>query len=110
VPIYDYVCTACGTRIEVMHGVHDSGPVVCSTCGGTLRRALSPPAIVFKGSGWAKKDARTASRQTGTTGDGEGKADGAKSEPAKPAADGGDQGAARTKAEAKGGSSDTSAG
>jgi len=60
-PIYDYVCTACGTRVEVIHGVHAAGPAVCTACGGPMRKALSSPAIVFKGSGWAKKDARAGS-------------------------------------------------
>lgn len=60
-PLYDYVCTACATRIEVMHGVHKSGPALCTVCGGAMRKALSSPAIVFKGSGWAKKDARDKS-------------------------------------------------
>ncbi|MGC8634614.1 MAG: FmdB family zinc ribbon protein [Candidatus Limnocylindrales bacterium] len=60
-PVYDYACTVCGRTIEVMHGVHDSGPLVCEACGGPMRKVLSAPAIVFKGSGWAKKDARAAS-------------------------------------------------
>ena len=29
-----------------------------------MRKALSTPAIVFKGSGWAKKDARSAARSS----------------------------------------------
>ena len=40
-----------------MHGIHDSGPERCQTCGGAMRKALSAPAIHFRGSGWAKKDA-----------------------------------------------------
>jgi putative FmdB family regulatory protein len=60
-PIYDYVCTVCGTRVEVIHGVHEAGPALCLECGGAMRKALSPPAIVFRGSGWAKKDARAGS-------------------------------------------------
>jgi putative FmdB family regulatory protein len=59
VPIYDYVCQSCGERTEVIHGVHHAGPEACELCGGRLRRAVSVPAIVFKGSGWAKKDARS---------------------------------------------------
>jgi putative FmdB family regulatory protein len=58
-PIYDYVCTACGRRDEVWHGINESGPDTCGTCGGRMRKALSPPAIHFKGSGWAKVDARS---------------------------------------------------
>jgi putative FmdB family regulatory protein len=61
-PVYDYVCRACGHRMEVIHGMHVSGPTDCDICGGQLRRAPTAPAIVFKGSGWAKKDARAAAR------------------------------------------------
>jgi putative FmdB family regulatory protein len=63
VPIYDYVCQSCGTRTEVIHGVHLAGPEICERCGGRLRRAVSVPAIHFKGSGWAKMDARSGARK-----------------------------------------------
>jgi putative FmdB family regulatory protein len=65
VPTYDYRCTACGREIEVVHGIHAAGPTICEVCGGTMRKALSPPAIHFRGGGWAKKDAQAAS--TGKT-------------------------------------------
>ncbi|MDA8204164.1 MAG: FmdB family transcriptional regulator [Chloroflexi bacterium] len=61
-PVYDYACTQCGRTIEVTHGVHAHGPSACEACGGPMRKLLSSPAIVFKGSGWAKKDAQAASR------------------------------------------------
>lgn len=60
-PTYDYRCAACGHEVEVVHGIHDSGPSTCAVCGGQMRKALSPPAIHFRGGGWAKKDARAAS-------------------------------------------------
>ena len=82
-PLYDYVCTACGTRAEVMHGVHEAGPTICSACGGPMRKALSTPAIVFKGSGWAKKDARP--KRSGSSGASD-RSEDSKSEAAKPAA------------------------
>jgi putative FmdB family regulatory protein len=59
-PLYDYRCTECDREIEVMHGIHDSGPQTCEICGGAMRKALSTPAIHFRGSGWAKKDAAAA--------------------------------------------------
>jgi putative FmdB family regulatory protein len=62
VPIYDYVCASCGHVVEVIHAISAPGPAACERCGGAMKRALSAPAIVFKGSGWAKKDARDASR------------------------------------------------
>jgi putative FmdB family regulatory protein len=58
VPIYDYVC-ANGHTTEVIHGVNDPGPANCPVCGAPLRKAVSAPAIVFKGSGWAKVDRKT---------------------------------------------------
>jgi putative FmdB family regulatory protein len=64
VPIYDYGCEN-GHVVEVMHGVNDAGPTKCGVCGAPLRKLLSKPAIVFKGSGWAKKD--RSSRPSGAT-------------------------------------------
>jgi putative FmdB family regulatory protein len=63
VPIYDYVCSNCGHLTEVVHGIHDSGPKFCPNCGaeGTMTKAFAPPAIHFKGSGWAKKDRSSSS-------------------------------------------------
>lgn len=55
-PTYDYVCSACGHRMEVVHGIHGQGPETCPVCGGRLRKAVMAPTIHFKGSGWAKKD------------------------------------------------------
>ena len=55
-PAYDYDCAACGRRFEVVHGVHVDGPTTCPLCGkGPVRKAISAPAIHYKGSGWAKK-------------------------------------------------------
>ena len=54
-PLYDYICEN-GHIVEVMHGVNASGPAKCERCGAEMRKLLSTPAIVFKGSGWAKKD------------------------------------------------------
>ncbi len=66
-PIYDYVCGACGHRLEVIHGVYEQGPRYCPSCGadGRMKKAIAAPAIVFKGGGWAKKD-RSATATPGT--------------------------------------------
>jgi putative FmdB family regulatory protein len=57
-PIYDYLCTACDHRADILHGINDPGPNFCPSCGseGTMRKQFAAPAIHFKGSGWAKKD------------------------------------------------------
>ena len=62
-PTYDYRCTKCGREIEVMHGIHATGPEACEACGSAMLKVLSPPAIHFKGSGWAKKDAAASSKK-----------------------------------------------
>ena len=71
-PVYDYVCSACGRVTEVIHGINAEGPRFCPACGaeGTLHKGFSTPAVHFKGSGWAKKDrassaTRAASAKSG---------------------------------------------
>ena len=69
-PLYDYECRNCGHKVEVLHGVNDPGPTSCESCGGNMRKLFSLPAIVFKGSGFAKKDfrdARSAAKSTKET-------------------------------------------
>jgi len=64
VPIYDYLCSNCRERTEVIHAMSDPGPRFCPACGaeGTLRKAFAPPAVHFRGSGWAKKDRSSSSK------------------------------------------------
>jgi putative FmdB family regulatory protein len=79
-PLYDYDCAACGRRIEVVHGVYAPGPTHCPNCGsGPLRKAISAPAVHYKGSGWAKRDRRA------TVAPGTPKAAGESDKPADPA-------------------------
>ncbi len=65
-PVYEYTCSACGNRTDILHGINEAAPHFCPECGaeGTLRKGFAPPAIVFKGSGWAKKDRSAASRRS----------------------------------------------
>jgi putative FmdB family regulatory protein len=74
-PIYEYACRSCGRRVEVIHGINDPGPAACDACGGQMAKRVSAPTILFKGSGWAKKDARAASTE---------KADGGEPKPGEP--------------------------
>ena len=67
-PTYDYDCTVCGRMVEVMHGVHGTGPEKCEVCGGALRKMISAAAVHYKGSGWAAKDARDSCRARTTAG------------------------------------------
>lgn len=71
-PIYEYTCTACGKTTDILHGINDAAPQFCPECGAekTLRKGFAPPAIVFKGSGWAKKDRSAGSRTKAAAADG----------------------------------------
>ena len=51
-PIYEYVCGSCKKKTEVIQRVNDSPLKVCPHCGGKLKKAISAPAIQFKGSGF----------------------------------------------------------
>jgi len=51
-PLYEYQCDACEFRFEVIQRYSDPPVEKCQSCGGTVRKLLSSPAIQFKGSGW----------------------------------------------------------
>jgi putative FmdB family regulatory protein len=104
-PTYDYGCAACGARFEVTHAITADGPSSCPTCGGgPVKKAFAPPAILFKGAGWAKVDRRTAARPAAaSSGDASSTSDGAASGGAASASSGEAAGAA------SGGSGDAAA-
>ena len=60
-PTYQYACTDCGDRSEVVQRFTDDPLTVCSACGGKLRKVFSPVGIVFKGSGFYRTDSRNGS-------------------------------------------------
>jgi putative FmdB family regulatory protein len=68
-PIYEYACTACDHRADILHGINDPGPNFCPSCGreGTMKKQFALPAIHYKGSGWAKKDRSATSRSARST-------------------------------------------
>ena len=75
-PLYEYQCSRCGTRIEKIQKFSDRPLTKCEHCGGKLERLLSSPAIQFKGSGWyvtdyARKSASSESRKTTSSSDGD---------------------------------------
>ena len=74
-PTYEYACTDCADRTEVVQKFSDDPLTVCPSCGGRLRKVYSPVGIVFKGSGFYRTDSRAAPKD---------------SEPAKASANGSD--------------------
>jgi putative FmdB family regulatory protein len=57
-PTYEYACTECGDRTEVVQSISDPSLTTCAVCGGALRKVFSPVGIVFKGSGFYRTDSR----------------------------------------------------
>ena len=69
-PTYQYACTECGDRSEVVQRFTDDPLTVCSACGGKLRKVFSPVGIVFKGSGFYRTDSRNGSSNVAAGKDG----------------------------------------
>jgi putative FmdB family regulatory protein len=55
-PLYEYQCSECKRRFEVLQKFSDPVLSECTECGGVLERVLSVPSIRFKGSGWYVTD------------------------------------------------------
>jgi putative FmdB family regulatory protein len=62
-PIYEYVCQSCGKKTEAIQRVGEKPLRVCPHCGGKLKKAISAPAIQFKGSGWYITDYARAKKE-----------------------------------------------
>lgn len=55
-PLYEYECTKCGERVEIIQKISDPPHSHCPKCSGDMRKLMSSPAIQFKGSGFYKTD------------------------------------------------------
>jgi putative FmdB family regulatory protein len=55
-PIYEYLCSQCNERHEVIQRLSEEPLKHCPKCGGDMRKLISSPAIQFKGSGFYKTD------------------------------------------------------
>jgi putative FmdB family regulatory protein len=54
-PLYEYQCAKCG-RFEVIRKFSDAPLLRCPTCGRSIQKLASAPAIQFKGAGWYVND------------------------------------------------------
>lgn len=82
-PVYEYLCQSCQHRFEVKQRMSDPPLTACERCGQPVSKLISPPAIMFKGSGWYVTDYSDKLKPTD-------KADGATGETAKPKEGGAD--------------------
>lgn len=59
-PIYEYLCSQCNERHEIIQKFSDAPLTHCPKCGGEMKKLISSPAIQFKGSGFYKTDYASA--------------------------------------------------
>jgi putative FmdB family regulatory protein len=69
-PIFEYQCTKCNDRTEVIQKFTDPPYAACPKCGGEVRKLASAPAIQFKGSGFYKTDYASAASKADTKSEG----------------------------------------
>lgn len=56
-PIYEYQCTECGHRLEVIQNFSDAPLKQCPECDhASLRKLISAAAFRLKGTGWYATD------------------------------------------------------
>ena len=55
-PLYEYQCETCHHQFEVQQKFSDPLVDTCIRCGKGVRKLISAPGIMFKGSGWYVTD------------------------------------------------------
>ena len=71
-PIYEYQCTQCSERHEIIQRISDEPLQHCPKCSGPLKKLFSSPAIQFKGSGFYKTDYASSTSSASSTSKSEG--------------------------------------
>ena len=71
-PLYEYECTNCKERVEIIQRMSDPPYSHCPKCGAEMKKLISSPAIQFKGSGFYKTD-YASSKSTSSESKGESK-------------------------------------
>ncbi len=55
-PLYEYECQTCHHQFEVQQKFSDPLIDKCIRCGNEVRKLISAPGIMFKGTGWYVTD------------------------------------------------------
>lgn len=84
-PIYEYVCRACGEMSEILQKLSDPDEKKCPLCGKLkLTRQVSAAGFRLKGAGWYETDFKSDNKKN-LAGDSEGSKPVSASEKAAPA-------------------------
>jgi putative FmdB family regulatory protein len=110
-PIYEYLCSDCGHKLDALQKLSDEPLVHCPHCAApSLKRQMSAPSFRLKGGGWYETDFKNDKRrniaESESKGDGkaEGKTEKADAKADKPdskPADGKSEGKSEAKGESK---------
>lgn len=65
-PIYEYICDACGKKFELIENFHNDKEKDCQYCSGRAKRVVSQSSFVLKGTGWYLTDYAKKSSQQGS--------------------------------------------
>lgn len=57
-PTYQYACTNCDHRFDIVQSFSDDALTMCPECSGRLRKLYGSVGVVFKGSGFYRTDSR----------------------------------------------------
>lgn len=74
-PLYEYRCSKCGDKFEVIQKFADEPLTVHPDCGGPVERLISAPGLHFKGSGWYITDYARGGAKTSESKPAESKSD-----------------------------------
>lgn len=67
-PIYDYQCSSCGHKAEVMRKISAPSVEACPQCAAeTFSKQLSAPSFQLNGSGWYATDFKNGGSKAPTT-------------------------------------------
>lgn len=70
-PIYPYVCTACGHEFDSLQKISDDPLKDCPECGEPrLRKRLTAPSFQLKGTGWYETDFKNSGKKQQSDGNG----------------------------------------
>ena len=63
-PIYEYVCQACGHEAEILHKVSDPAPKKCPECGKPkLAKQMSATGFRLAGGGYYETDFKSGNKK-----------------------------------------------
>jgi putative FmdB family regulatory protein len=65
-PIYEYTCSQCHKKLELIQKINEGTPEACPECDahGTLQKAVTTGSFHLKGGGWYK-DLYASSKKDG---------------------------------------------